>query len=32
VVARAFKDAADGQHLIVRLERGSTHLVVALTK
>jgi membrane-associated protease RseP (regulator of RpoE activity) len=31
-VTRAFGSAAAGQHLIVRLERGSAHLVVALTK
>jgi len=31
-IAKAFNDAASGRSLIVRLERGSTHLVVALTK
>jgi membrane-associated protease RseP (regulator of RpoE activity) len=31
-VTKAFDDTATGQHLIVRIERGSTHLVVALAK
>jgi membrane-associated protease RseP (regulator of RpoE activity) len=31
-VAKAFDDAAPGQHLIVRIERGTMHIVVALTK
>jgi hypothetical protein len=31
-VTRAFSEAAAGQHLVVRVERGSTHLILALTK
>lgn len=31
-IVKAFSDTPDGRQLIVRLERGSTHLIVALTK
>ena len=31
-IANAFRAAPGGQQLLVRLERGSTHLIVALTK